>query len=265
ASYCTTAPKDPRTKRQARNKHAQIYELRKEEPDSDYETISLGSQASWLYGPHRCSLRSTVSVVNNAKSDAISRSSSQISVNDDQGKQETMRVVSEEDPRTLKADVSGVPDGQLHRFREPAFILFLYATVFSDSLEVRNKFYIDHDLIRISRNAIGFGAFTTVYKGTLLSQKLNSSPHAMSDQLALDVAVRTRSRRYSTNKSRFVYDALREMRVLHEVGPNENLVKPVGYSYMDDEPILVLEYCERGNVLTYLRTHLRDYKTAVEH
>lgn len=64
---------------------------------------------------------------------------------------------------------------------------------------------------------------------------------------------------------RLDYDALREMRIMHDVGPNKHLVELIGYCYQDDEPALVLEYCEPGDLRTYLILHLRDCKTAVEH
>lgn len=196
-----------------------------------------------LVGHHRrfqsTTIRYAWSKPTEMRTDLCARWIPNVFLNHFKGKQETMRVVSEEDPRTLKADVSGVPDGQLHRFREPAFILFLYATVFSDSLEVRNKFYIDHDLIRISRNAIGFGAFTTVYKGTLLSQKLNSSPHAMSDQLALDVAVRTRSRRYSTNKSRSVFPGFFDDTVIGSILLNNTCFQAFYHKHVCLKPVLL--------------------------
>ncbi|KAH7715029.1 TK/KIN6 protein kinase, partial [Aphelenchoides avenae] len=163
----TTVPKEHPTHGLTSNKDAQVYELAEEEPDSDYDTISLGSEASWLHVPHMHSLRSTASMVNRVRSASISRTTSQISLKDDQGKQEGMQVVSEESPWTLSGDESGDLNSELN----------------SALLELEKQFYIDHDLIHISRHAIGFGAFATIFKGTLLPQKLESRLHTVTEPL----------------------------------------------------------------------------------
>lgn len=51
---------------------------------------------------------------------------------------------------------------------------------------------------------------------------------------------------------------------MHTVGENAHVLYLLGYSYQDDRPVLVFEYCLRGDLLTWLRTNLCDFKQEVQ-
>lgn len=61
----------------------------------------------------------------------------------------------------------------------------------------------------------------------------------------------------------FRNDVLREIEIMEQLGANAHVLQLIGHSNLNDTPILVLEYCDKGNLLNYLRFVLRDHKQIV--
>lgn len=66
----------------------------------------------------------------------------------------------------------------------------------------------------------------------------------------------------STNV-KFRTDVLREIDLMYELGRNSHILHLIGHIYVDNNPLLVLEYCVNGDLLSFLREALRDHKEAV--
>ncbi|KAH7697208.1 tyrosine-protein kinase receptor torso, partial [Aphelenchoides avenae] len=54
----------------------------------------------------------------------------------------------------------------------------------------------------------------------------------------------------------------RELELMKKVGRHCHVVNLVGYVY-STELLIVIEYCAKGDLLTYLRAHLRPHKDAI--
>lgn len=48
---------------------------------------------------------------------------------------------------------------------------------------------------------------------------------------------------------------LLEIDLMHELGSNPHILHLHGHSFVRDSPVLVLEYCENGDLLNFLRRH----------
>lgn len=50
---------------------------------------------------------------------------------------------------------------------------------------------------------------------------------------------------------------------MYALDENSHIVKIIGHSFIGALPVLVLEYCANGDLLTFIRTNLSSYKKAV--
>lgn len=58
-------------------------------------------------------------------------------------------------------------------------------------------------------------------------------------------------------------DILREIEIMEQLGANAHVLQLIGHSLLNDTPVLVLEFCEKGCLLNYLRRTLAGHKDAV--
>lgn len=56
---------------------------------------------------------------------------------------------------------------------------------------------------------------------------------------------------------------LREIEIMEQLGANVHVLQLIGHSSLNDTPVLVLEYCDKGCLLNYLRWVLLDHKKTV--
>lgn len=52
-------------------------------------------------------------------------------------------------------------------------------------------------------------------------------------------------------------EVLREIDLLYDVRQNPHVVHIIGHAFLDDRPVIVLEYCAKGDLLAFLRKHVR--------
>ncbi|KAH7712724.1 Fibroblast growth factor receptor 3 [Aphelenchoides avenae] len=110
--------------------------------------------------------------------------------------------------------------------------------------------------LEISPHHLGSGAFGTVRKA-----KLSTSTGIMG------VAVKLL---HECNADKYRFDMLLEIDLMHELGSNPHILHLHGHSFVRDSPVLVLEYCENGDLLNFLRRHtthsnMVQYKFANRH
>lgn len=60
-------------------------------------------------------------------------------------------------------------------------------------------------------------------------------------------------------RSGFLY----EVELMLRIGMATHIVGLIGYTYLNEVPVLVSEYCAKGDLLSYLRESLADYKDCV--
>ncbi|KAH7668089.1 Fibroblast growth factor receptor, partial [Aphelenchoides avenae] len=57
----------------------------------------------------------------------------------------------------------------------------------------------------------------------------------------------------------FSDDAMREVELMRALGHHQHIVQLIGYTLVTDGDVtIVLEYCEKGNLLGYLRKEVRQ-------
>ncbi|KAH7723959.1 hypothetical protein AAVH_08553, partial [Aphelenchoides avenae] len=54
-------------------------------------------------------------------------------------------------------------------------------------------------------------------------------------------------------------DILREVELMLRIGMTTHIVGLIGYTYLDAVPVLVSEYCGKGDLLSFLRESLSEY------
>lgn len=67
----------------------------------------------------------------------------------------------------------------------------------------------------------------------------------------------------SGHEAAFRKDVLREIDLMYEFGLNPHILHLIGHLFVENNPLLVLEYCVNGDLLSFLREALRDHKEAV--
>lgn len=50
---------------------------------------------------------------------------------------------------------------------------------------------------------------------------------------------------------------------MERLGDHDYLVNFIGYAYLQSGPVLVMEYCANGDLVTFLRKHLMSAKQVV--
>lgn len=50
---------------------------------------------------------------------------------------------------------------------------------------------------------------------------------------------------------------------MYSLDDNTHILHLIGHAFVDGNPLLVLEYCDCGDLLSYLRTLLQDYRSVV--
>lgn len=54
-------------------------------------------------------------------------------------------------------------------------------------------------------------------------------------------------------------DVLREVELMSRIGMTTHIAGLIGYTYVDAVPVLVSEYCGKGDLLSFLRESLAGY------
>lgn len=50
---------------------------------------------------------------------------------------------------------------------------------------------------------------------------------------------------------------------MYSLDSNSHILKIVGHSFIRGNPVLVMEHCTNGDLLSFIRANLSDYKKAV--
>ncbi|KAH7701884.1 Protein KIN-9 c, partial [Aphelenchoides avenae] len=123
-----------------------------------------------------------------------------------------------------------------------------------------DEFLIRPNNLAINKDQqIGCGAFARVFLGEL--QRTAHKQHnagAKGSNSWTKVAVK--QARLATEEAR--HDMHRELELMKDVGRHAHVVGLIGYVPLSS-PLLVLEYCKKGDLLTHLRAHLQTHKEAV--
>ncbi|KAH7711896.1 tyrosine-protein kinase F09A5.2-like [Aphelenchoides avenae] len=119
---------------------------------------------------------------------------------------------------------------------------------------------IDASNLRVCEDQqIGSGAFARVFLGELRGphskrRDFSNSSTAQSTKVAVKQSL------LDTEEAR--HEMQRELELMKKVGRHCHVVNLVGYVY-SSELLIVIEYCAKGDLHTYLRAHLRPHKDAI--
>lgn len=135
---------------------------------------------------------------------------------------------------------------------------------------------IDVRDLEISSCLVGSGAFADVYKAKLVSRRsrtqveqdacIGENTRHTADDVAVKIARGglRRSQRCACSNACFPFypvffrhTLLREAELMYQIGGNPHILRLIGHALLNDHPILVLEYCANGDLLTFLRKTLR--------
>lgn len=58
-------------------------------------------------------------------------------------------------------------------------------------------------------------------------------------------------------------DILREIELMYMMGQNSHILHLIGHAYIGNNPLLILEYCANGDLLSFLRETLGEHVLAV--
>lgn len=61
----------------------------------------------------------------------------------------------------------------------------------------------------------------------------------------------------------FSEEFCREINLMYNIGEHEHILRLIGHAFDGSNPLLVLEFCANGDLLTFARTHLRTNKHSV--
>lgn len=56
---------------------------------------------------------------------------------------------------------------------------------------------------------------------------------------------------------------MREIDLMYALGQNPHILRLLGHTFLNDDPILVLQFCAKGDLLSFLRRQLKSHKDAV--
>ncbi|KAH7710856.1 fibroblast growth factor receptor 1 [Aphelenchoides avenae] len=112
--------------------------------------------------------------------------------------------------------------------------------------------------LSITPEALGSGAFATVYKGRYVRRGMQTLDAASLHE-ALQVAVKTP---HSTDRDS-IHNVYREIDVMQGLQGNPHILHLLGHSLQNEAPVLVLEYCANGDLQTFLREELALHKEAI--
>ncbi|KAH7709571.1 Protein F09A5.2 [Aphelenchoides avenae] len=121
-----------------------------------------------------------------------------------------------------------------------------------------DKWELKRTELEISGVMLGEGSFGTVFKGKVPSTRLveiaSSVAFAleMTENLASEVAVKMLHRHISEDARKII---LREIETMKQLGYHEHIVNLVGCVSNPNDPILVMELCAGGDLLSALRRH----------
>lgn len=118
---------------------------------------------------------------------------------------------------------------------------------------------------------LGCGAFANVYMATVLRRKYDCLSMGAGKSLKRKVAAKVCKETddpdryapqnlYQTDyRATSSDDAMREVEVMRALGQHRHIVQLIGYTQVNDGDVtIVLEYCEKGNLLNYLRKEVRQ-------
>lgn len=52
---------------------------------------------------------------------------------------------------------------------------------------------------------------------------------------------------------------MREIDLMYAIGRNSHILRLIGHAFLNDDPILVLQYCAKGDLRSFLRRELKDH------
>ncbi|KAH7703520.1 Protein F09A5.2 [Aphelenchoides avenae] len=129
-----------------------------------------------------------------------------------------------------------------------------------------DKWELKRTELEISGIMLGEGSFGTVFKGKVPSTRLVEVAASvafaleMTENLASEVAVKMLHRHVSEDARKII---LREIETMKQLGYHEHIVNLVGCVSTSNDPILVMELCAGGDLLSALRRH-RNCASSVE-
>lgn len=134
------------------------------------------------------------------------------------------------------------------------------------SLSTGKGTWIDIRDLEISACITGSGAFADVYKAKLFLRPALTSVEKLTgiaegtklntEEVAVKIS-RGGTRRAQSDS------LLREAELMYQIGGNPHILRLIGHALLNDQPVLVLEYCAKGDLLTFLRKVLHEHKDTV--